>query len=209
MELYDYARSSAAYRVRIALNLKGIAYQACPIDLRTAQHLADDYRARNPQALVPTLVDDALTIGQSLAILDYLEERYPEPALLPAEPVARALARRIALMIACEIHPLNNMRVLRYLEHQLGCDEAVRQAWYEHWIAEGLEPIEALLAGQAGPFCLGEQVTIADVCLVPQLYNARRYACDLATYPRLRAIDEHCQALPAFAEAAPERQASA
>ena len=209
MRLYDYWRSSAAYRVRIALNLKGLDYEQISVDLRAGAQRAPDYRVRNPQGLVPFLEDGDLGIGQSLAIIAHLEERHPEPPLLPAEPAARALARSIAFLIACEIHPLNNLRVLQHLERELGCDDATRLTWYRHWVAEGFAALEKMLAGSAGRFCVGDRPSIADVCLVPQVYNARRYECDLAPYPTIVRIDAHCRTLDAFARAAPERQPDA
>jgi len=209
MRLYDNWRSSAAYRVRIALNLKGIAYEQVPIDLRAGAQHEDAYRRENPEGLVPCLVDGGLRLRQSLAIIDHLDERVPEPPLLPADPALRAEARAIALAIACDIHPLNNLRVLQYLERELGLDEAARLRWYRHWIATGLDALEAELRDRAGTFCLGEQPTVADLCLVPQMYNARRYACDVDPYPTLRRIDGHCRAREPFARAAPEGQPDA
>ena len=209
MQLYDYWRSSAAYRVRIALNLKGLAYEQIPIDLRAGAHRSRAYRARNPHGLVPYLEDGEVGLGQSFAIMEYLDERYPAPPLLPRDPAARAAVRALALAIVCEIHPLNNMRVLQYLERQRGVAEPDRLAWYRHWVGQGFEPIEAVLAAQGDPFCFGDAPTLADVCLVPQVYNARRYACDLEPYPRIRAIDQRCRQIEAFAKAAPELQPDA
>jgi maleylpyruvate isomerase len=209
MRLYDYWRSSAAYRVRIALNFKGLTYEQVAIDLRVGAQRAPEFLAINPQGLVPVLEDDGIVLTQSLPILNYLEERYPEPALLPKDPPGRATSRAIAVAIACEIHPLNNLRVLQYLERELGLDEARRLAWYRHWIAEGLGPIEAQLARSAGTFCVGDAPSLADVCLVPQVYNARRYQCDLAPSPTIRRIDERCREIEGFARAAPERQPDA
>lgn len=203
VQLYNYGRSSAAYRVRIALNLKGLDYQAIPIDLRADAQRQPAYLARNPQGLVPCLIDGSIALSQSLAIIDYLDERYPTPPLLPEAPADRARVRSLALLIACDIHPLNNLRVLRYLEHQLRCDEAARLAWYHHWIALGFQAIEAVLAEHAGAFCCGDRPTLADLCLVPQVYNARRYACDLGPYPTIRAVDQRCREIEAFARAAP------
>jgi maleylacetoacetate isomerase len=209
MRLHDYWRSSAAYRVRIALNLKGLAYQQISIDLRAGAQRSSAYRARNPQGLVPFLQDGDVGLGQSIAIMEYLEERYPQPPLLPRAPAARADVRALALLIVCEIHPLNNMRVLQYLERQSGVAEPDRLAWYRHWIGQGFEPIEAVLADRGDPFCFGDTPTMADLCLVPQVYNARRYACDLEPYPTIRAIDQRCRQIDAFARAAPELQPDA
>ncbi len=212
MQLYDHFRSSAAYRVRIALNLKGVAPERVFVHLRRDAQRADAYLALNPQGLVPTLVtDDGDVLTQSLAIIEWLEETHPAPALLPADAAARARVRSLALAIACEIHPLNNLRVLDYLTGTLGVTEAQKDGWYRYWCDVGLEAIEASLAreGAAGRFCHGDAPTLADVCLVPQLANARRFDVDLAAFPRLLAIDAACRALPAFAEAAPERQPDA
>jgi maleylacetoacetate isomerase len=209
MRLYDYWRSSAAYRVRIALNFKGLDYEQIVVDLRGGAQRAPEFLKLNPQGLVPVLEDDGARLFQSLPILNYLEERCPEPALLPKDLAGRATARAIAVAIACEIHPLNNLRVLQYLERELGLDEAQRRSWYQHWIAEGLGPLETIIAASAGAFCVGDAPSLADVCLVPQVYNARRYRCDLAPYPTIRRIDERCGQIEAFARAAPERQPDA
>ncbi len=209
MRLYDYWRSSAAYRVRLALNFKGLAYEQIAVDLRQGAQRDPAFLALNPQALVPVLEDEGAVLTQSLPILNYLEERYPEPALLPKDLPGRCQSRAIAVAIACEMHPLNNLRVLQYLERELGLDEARRMAWYRHWIAEGFGPLEAMIAGSAGAFCVGDAPSLADVCLVPQVYNARRYDCDLAPYPTIRRIDERCRRIDAFARAAPERQPDA
>ena len=206
MRLYDYWRSSAAYRVRIALNFKELVYEQVPVDLRAGAQRAPDFLEINPQGLVPVLEDAGVRLTQSLPILNYLEERYPTPALLPKDAPGRATSRAIAVAIACEIHQLNNLRVLQYLERELGLGEAQRLAWYRHWMAEGLGPIEAMLARSAGAFCVGDAPSLADCCLVPQVYNARRYQCDLDPYPTIRRIDERCRELEAFAQAAPERQ---
>ncbi len=214
MRLFSYWRSSASYRVRIALNLKGVACALVPVHLVRdggEQH-RPDYRARHPQALVPVLqLDDGRTLTQSLAILDYLEDTVPAPPLLPEDPVARAQARAIAQAIACEIHPLNNLRVLGYLGGTLGLDDSARGTWYRYWVESGLAAVERMvpdLAG-AGPFCHGEAPGLADCCIVPQIYNARRYDCNLDGMPRLRAIEAACLALPAFQRAAPEAQPDA
>jgi maleylacetoacetate isomerase len=209
MRLYDYWRSSAAYRVRIALNFKGLAYQPVPVDLRAGAQRASEFIELNPQGLVPVLEDGDAVLTQSLPILNYLEERYPEPALLPADLPGRATSRAIAVAIACEIHPLNNLRVLQYLKRELGLDEDRRLTWYRHWVAEGFRAIEAMLGRSAGAFCVGDAPSLADVCLVPQVYNARRYECELEPYPTIRRIDEHCRQIEAFARAAPERQPDA
>jgi maleylpyruvate isomerase len=209
MKLYDYWRSSAAYRVRIALHLKGLAFEQVPIDLRAGDQRQEDYLGRYPQGLVPYLEDGDFGLGQSQAIIEYLEERHPLPALLPEDPRERARARAIASAIACDIHPLNNTRVLQYLNREFGLDEERRLVWYRHWIAEGLRALETMLAGGASTFCIGASPTIADVCLVPQMANARRYECDIEPYPTLRRIDEHCRSLAAFAAAEPARQPGA
>jgi maleylpyruvate isomerase len=211
MKLYSYFRSSAAYRVRIALNLKGLAYEYVPVHLRKGEQRAEPYRAVNAQQLVPALADDRGTFTQSLAIIEYLEERYPEPPLLPAAPEARARVRAIALAIACEIHPLDNTRVLQYLTRTLGVGEEAKNGWYRHWIDLGLSALEAQLAGDpaTGKFCHGAAPTLADVCLVPQLANARRFPMPVDGYPTLVRIEAACNALPAFAAAAPALQPDA
>ena len=211
MKLYTYYRSSAAYRVRIALGLKGIAYEAVPTHLRHGEHMKPEFRAVNPQGLVPVLDDGGTTLTQSLAIIEYLEETHPEPPLLPKAPTDRARVRSMALTIACEIHPLNNLRVLNYLRGSLGLNDERVTAWYRHWIAEGLQSLEqqARELSRDGKHMFGASVTLADVCLVPQMYNARRFNCDLEPYPTLRAIDGYLQTLPAFAAAAPEAQPDA
>jgi maleylacetoacetate isomerase len=211
MKLYGYFRSSAAFRVRIALNLKRIDYEQAFVHLvRNEQH-SDAYRKLNPQQLVPTLEDGPLALTQSLAIVEYLEETRPEPRLLPADPAGRARVRALALAIACEIHPLNNTRVLRRLKKQFGAEDAARDDWYRHWIAVGFEALEATLArdAQTGTFCHGDAPTLADVCLVPQVFNARRFQCPLEAYPRILRIHEACMALDAFRRAAPEAQPDA
>ncbi|MDE2339096.1 MAG: maleylacetoacetate isomerase [Gammaproteobacteria bacterium] len=210
MQLFTFFRSSAAYRVRIALNFKGIAYESVPVDLRPGEHRRPEYLARNPQGLVPALADGGAVIGQSLAILEYLEETHPEPPLLPREPLARAQVRAMALAIACDLHPLNNLRVLNYLRGPLGQDEQSVNAWYRHWIGvvfAGLE-VQARASSDARTLFAGH-VTLADVCLVPQLFNARRFQCDLAPFPTLTAVGAHLESLPAFAQAAPAAQPDA
>ena len=209
MQLYTYFRSTAAYRVRIALALKGIAWDPAFVHLLRdgGQQKQADYRALNPQGLVPTLVDGEAVIPQSMAILEYLEERYPEPPLLPADPATRARVRAMALAVVADIHPLNNLRVLTYLRKQLGQDDAAVNAWMAHWMAEGLAALEQMVEGPR--FCLGDTPTFADLCLVPQLFNARRFKVDLQPFPKLLAIEAHCQTLAAFQSAAPGQQGDA
>jgi maleylacetoacetate isomerase len=213
MRLYDYFRSSAAYRVRIALNVKGVAPdERTYVHLRMGSQRAQDYLALNPQGLVPALeLDDGSVLAQSLAIIEYLDETRPEPPLLPPDPVARARVRAIALSIACEIHPLNNLRVLNYLIGTLGVSREQKDGWYRYWIDVGFEALEKTLARDAGTgrFCHGDAPTLADVCLVPQMANARRFEIDLSPYPTLIRIESACNALPAFAQAAPARQPDA
>ena len=210
MILHDYYRSSAAYRLRIALNLKGVATERRFIHLRRGEQRSPGYLALNPQGLVPLLEVGERRLTQSLAIIEYLDEKFPQPPLLPPGPEDRAWVRAVALAIACDIHPLNNTRVLAYLERDLGIDEARRNAWYRHWVALGFDAIEQQLAARVeGPFCLGHAPTLADVCLVPQVANARRFKVDLAPYPRIVAIDEACRALAPFAAARPDAQPDA
>jgi len=211
MELYTYFRSSAAFRVRIALNLKGLAYAAHTVHLRKGEQRAPAYLAVNPQGLLPTLVVDGQRLTQSLAILEYLEERYPRPALLPADTLGRAQVRALADLVACEIHPLNNLRTLEYLRTHLGQDEAGVAAWYRHWIADGLEKLEAALTqrGDTGRYCHGDQPSIADCCLVPQIFNARRFDSDLSPYPKMMRVYESCMTLEAFQRAQPSVQPDA
>ena len=211
MQLYSYFRSSAAYRARIALALKGIPYDYVPVHLIKGEQRAEAYRALNPQALVPALSDNGRVITQSLAIIEYLDERYPDPPLLPATPIERARVRAVALAIACDIHPLDNTRVLKYLLHTLGVSEEAKNAWYRHWIDVGLSALEAQLATDpaTGDFCHGDAPSLADVCLVPQLANARRFTIPLDAYPTLVRIDARCRELEAFAAAAPQRQPDA
>ncbi len=208
LKLYGYARSSAAFRVRIALNLKGLAHEDGFVDLRRGEQTAADFLALNPQGLVPALVDGDLVLTQSPAILEYLDEKWPEPPLLPATPAERARVRALALVVACEMHPLNNLRVLNYLTDDLGLDKADRLKWYRHWIATGLSALEALTADHpaTATFCHGERPTIADICLVPQIFNAKRFDCPLDPYPTLTRISDTCLALPAFDQAQPSKQ---
>ena len=210
MKLYDYFRSSAAYRVRIALNLKGIAWESIPVHLTRdggEQHKLD-YAAINPQKLIPAIDDDGPVMTQSLAIVEYLDETRPEPPLLPADAAGRARVRALALVIVCDIHPINNLRVLSYLTGTLGIGEDAKLSWYRHWVAEGFDAIERLLAAgvDTGRFCHGDTPGLADVCLVPQVFNARRFGLDLAPYPTITRIDAACLALDAFDRARPEKQ---
>jgi maleylacetoacetate isomerase len=202
--LFDYFRSSACYRVRIALNLKGIGYEAVPVNLVDGAQKADDYRALNPQGLVPMLELDGRRLTQSLAIIDYLDSTRPEPPFLPSDPAERAHVMALALTIACDIHPLNNLRVLKYLSGPLGQPQEARDTWYRHWIAEGLAALEALAAPQAGRFLYGDVPTLADICLVPQLYNARRFEVPLDSWPTLVRADSEACRLEAFAAAHPD-----
>lgn len=213
LTLYSYWRSSAAYRVRIALNLKRLDYRIVPVHLVRdggRQH-APDYRALNPQALLPTMVHGTRVLTQSLAIIEYLEECFPGPALLPAQAQERARVRALAQVVACEIHPLANLRVLQFLEREWSVPQPERDTWVRHWIREGLAALEALLreAPSAGPFCGGERPGMADCCLVPQAFNARRFGVDLAAYPAVAAVEAACLALDAFDAARPERQPDA
>jgi maleylacetoacetate isomerase len=208
MKLYGYFRSSAAFRVRIALNLKGLPYDTASIHLRRNDQSAPDYRAVNPQGLVPTLEDGAQTLIQSMAIIEYLDELHPEPPLLPKQPADRARVRALADIVACDIHPINNLRVLRYLTRELGHDEAAIAKWYNHWIAAGFQAIEPLLVQDArtGTFCHGETPGLADVALVPQVVNSERYHLDLAPYPTVVRIYENCMRLEPFDAAHPRNQ---
>lgn len=211
LTLHDYFRSSAAYRVRIALNLKGLDYAQLSCQLRDGSQRAPDFLTLNPQGLVPALATDGAVLTQSLAIIDYLDEVYPQPSLLPNEPINKARVRSLALQIACDIHPLNNLRVLNYLKNELGQTQENVTTWYRHWIAVEFAALEARLANdaQTGSYCQGEQISLADICLVPQVANARRFDCDLSACPTIVRIDAACQAITEFADAAPERQADA
>jgi maleylpyruvate isomerase len=213
MKLYTFFRSSASYRVRIALNLKGLAYEQIPIHLRRrgGEQFAASYKTINPQALVPALEDNGRIVTQSLAIIEYLEERYPKPPLLPADPADRALVRSMALVVACEIHPIQNLRVLVYLKNNLQQSEEDLNRWARHWIDLGLSALEQMTSSipNRSHFCFGDTPTLGDICLVPQLANARRFGCDLSAYPTLLQIEKACNALPAFANAAPEKQPDA
>jgi maleylpyruvate isomerase len=211
LKLYSYFRSSAAYRVRIALNLKGLAHDTEFVHLIKdgGQHTKPAYRALNPQALLPTLDHDGRVITQSLAIIEYLDEIRPNPPLLPGNAEQRAKIRAFALAIACDIHPIDNLRVLNYLKSPLGHDQATVDTWYRHWVETGLAACEALVPATSSTYCFGDQPTLADACLIPQMYNARRFKADLSAMPRLVAIDAACNKLPAFAQATPEAQPDA
>ena len=204
--LYDYWRSSAAYRVRIALNLKGVDYESRPVNLAEGAQKTDQYRALNPQGFVPMLEIDGHRLTQSLAIINYLDIRYPNQPLIPASAAQRAQVVAMAMAVACDIHPLNNLRVLKYLKNELGHSQDEVDAWYAHWISEGLPALEAMAAPKAGKFLFGDAPTGADVCLVPQLYNARRFNVPLDAYPTLLRADENANKLEAFAAAHPDRQ---
>ncbi len=208
LKFLGYARSSAAFRVRIALALKGLDHEPEYLNLREGAHRSARYLALNPQGLVPTLIDGEAALTQSVAILEYLEETHPEPPILPADPLGRARVRALGQLVACDIHPLNNLRVLRYLMGELGVSEEAKLAWYRHWIAEGLAALEALTADHpaTGRFCHGDSPTLADICLVPQVVNAKRLDCPLAAYPTLTRIFEACMALSAFDQAQPAKQ---
>lgn len=209
MRLHDYWRSSAAYRVRIALNLKGLSYEQAPHDLRTGEQRTADYARLNPQNLIPALEADGLALTQSLAILEWLEERYPEPPLLPALANQRAVVRAMANLIACDIHPLNNLRVLNALRESFDATEPQVSAWIAHWIGEGFAALELLVERHGGRFAFGDAPTIADCCLVPQLYSAVRFGVTLAPYPRLVAAGEAAGGSPAVAAAHPDLQPGA
>jgi maleylacetoacetate isomerase/maleylpyruvate isomerase len=196
--------------VRIALNLKGVDYETVAVHLPSSAHRLPEFLALNPQGTIPTLDADGTILWQSLAIIEYLDARFPEPRLIPLEPVARARVQALAQLVACEVHPLNNLRVLRYLRTELKLDEAAVSKWYSHWVAEAFGPLEALVARfSGGRYCFAESLSLADICLVPQMYNARRFACDLTPYPTLVRIADALEREPAFARAAPERQPDA
>ena len=209
MKLYDYCRSSAAYRLRIALNLKGINYEHYSVNLLEGKQSSDEYKQINPQGLVPSLEDNGHTLNQSLAILEYLEEAYPDTvSLLPESLSERARVRSLALSIACDVHPLNNLRVLKYLVGQLDATEEQKLEWYAHWITEGFTALETELARSefTGKFCHGDTPTFADLCLVPQVFNAKRFNVPMDAYPNINRIMENCEALEAFTKAHPANQ---
>ena len=211
IKLYSYWRSTAAYRVRLALNLKGLPFETVPVSLLpgVSEHRQDAYRARNPQMLVPFLEDGEFSSGQSMAILEYLEEAYPTPELLPESQQDCADVRSFCNSIVCDIHPLNNLRVQLYLKRELGADDAGLHAWMTHWMHEGFRSAEQTAVSHDGPFVFGESVTLADCCLVPQLYNAHRFDIALDDFPNLVAIEAHCLSLPEFQQAIPEKQPDA
>jgi maleylpyruvate isomerase len=213
MKLYTYFRSSAAYRVRIALNLKGIAYDAAPVHLlrNGGEQLSAAYRAINPAMLLPALEDDGNVIGQSLAIIEYLEETQPQMPLLPSDPAGRARVRALALTVAADTHPLGNLRVLKYLTGELAVPDEVKLAWQQHWLRTGMSSLEALLANdpRTGRYCHGDTPTLADCCLVPQVFSAQRFGVDLAPYPTIARIHAACNELPAFQQAHPAQQPDA
>ncbi len=207
--LYGYWRSSASYRVRIALALKGLAYDQVSINLAQAAQTSVGFKLLNPQGFVPYLIDDTAGLNQSLAIIEYLDELYPDPPLLPGDALARARVRAAALQIACDIHPLNNLRVLKYLRGELALSQEVVDTWYRHWVEEGLGPLEEIAEGATGAYLFGDTVTLADICLAPQMWNARRLQADIARFPKLVEIDKRLNALPAIAAARPEAQPDA
>jgi maleylacetoacetate isomerase len=211
MKLYTFFRSSAAFRVRIALNLKGLQYESAPKHFARNEHRTKEYLAINPQGLIPALAVDGIVLSQSLAIVEYLNDRHPQPPLLPADPLDRARVRSMALAIACEIHPLNNLRVLNYLRSELKQDDAGVGTWYRHWVTEGFGGLEqqAREFSAGGRYCFGDAVSLADVCLVPQMFNARRFKTDLTPFPTLAGISAHLESLPEFAAARPEVQPDA
>lgn len=213
MKLYSYFRSSASYRVRIALNVKNLPYEYVPVHLVRdgGEQLKPEYRAVNVDGIVPTLIDGHEVMPQSLAIIEYLEETHPEPPLLPKAPADRAYVRSLALQVACEIHPLNNLRVLKYLKHTLRVENDAKDAWYRHWVDTGFATLEAHLAsdGRTGKLCFGDEPTLADACLIPQVFNAQRFNVDTSNYPTIQRIYDHAMQIDAFARAAPGVQPDA
>jgi len=211
VKLYNFFRSGTSHRLRIALNLKGLTYEYLPVDLRSEQHVGAEYKALNPQGLVPTLLVDGHAMTQSPAIIEWLEERYPDPALLPSDPDARARVRALAAIVGCDIHPVNNRRILESLRHDFKADETAINRWCATWIAQGFDAIEALLAAdpQRGEFCFGDAPTLADVYLVPQVESARRFKVDVGHWRRIQGIDDACRKLEAFRKAAPAAQPDA
>ncbi len=213
IKLYGYWRSTAAYRVRLALNLKQVSYSQQSVHLVKdgGEQYKKEYQSINPQGLVPSLVDDGITIGQSLAILEYLEEKYPQRSLLPTTLAERAVTRQLCQIIACDLHPLNNLRILKYLSNELKISDADKSKWYHHWLAQGFNAFEKLLAKNdfTGPYCLGGELSMADVCLIPQIYNADRFDFSMDAYPILQEINHNCLKLERFQDAIPENQPDA
>ena len=207
MKLYSYFRSSAAYRVRIAMNLKGIDYDMIPVNLLTGEQKSDDYKQLNAEGLVPALVTDQGLLTQSLAILEWLEEQYPDPSILPGDAWQRAQARSLACAVSCDIHPVNNLRVLKYLQNTMKHSDEDKISWYKHWIGTGFSALEKKLTGQ--PYCYSQEPTIADICLVPQVFNALRFKVDMAVYPKISNVYKCCNQLQPFIDAAPENQPDA
>ncbi|PSU36408.1 maleylacetoacetate isomerase [Photobacterium lutimaris] len=217
MKLYDYYRSSASYRVRIALNMKGLSYEQVAVSLLDKEQNSAAYSALNPSQLVPGFCrntnnsekgspEDTAVLGQSLAIIEYLDECYPDPSLLPSEPWHKAQCREIALIVACDIHPLNNLRVLNYLNSDLGVNQNEKMIWYHHWLKQGLQSLENLSSRYNTPFTCTDTPSLADICLIPQLYNAKRFGFETNSYPRLLEIEQRCLALTAFQKAHPDNQ---
>ncbi|TAL75949.1 MAG: maleylacetoacetate isomerase [Burkholderiaceae bacterium] len=207
MDLYSFFNSSTSYRVRIAMGLKGLDYKFFPINIRIMQQKEPEYVVKNPGASVPLLDDDGFQLGQSMAIIDYLDSKFPEPRLIPQDLQQRARVLEISNLVSCDMHPLNNLRVLRYLIKQMGVSDEKKNEWYAHWIAEGFTSLEAMLVRTgSGQYCVGGQVSLADCCLVPQAFNALRMKCDMTNYPRIMAVYDYCNTLPAFQKAAPSQQ---
>jgi maleylacetoacetate isomerase len=207
MDLYSFFNSSTSYRVRIAMGLKGLDYNFFPINIRIMQQKEPEYVAKNPGASVPLLDDDGFQLGQSMAIIDYLDSKFPEPRLIPQDLHQRARVLEISNLVSCDMHPLNNLRVLRYLIKQMGVSDEKKNEWYAHWIAEGFTSLEAMLVRTgSGHYCVGGQVSLADCCLVPQAFNALRMKCDMTNYPRVMAVYDYCNTLPAFQKAMPSQQ---
>jgi len=209
MKLTTYFRSTAAYRVRIALNLKGIDHELMPLNLFEGEQKSNEFLSTNPDGLIPVLDIDGDILTQSMAILEYLEEQYPEVSLLPTTPKDRAFVRAMAQTIVSDIHPLNNLRVLQYLVNQMGLSEQQKLEWYHHWIAAGFQGLEQRLASSAGKFCVGDSVSLADVCLIPQIYNAHRFDCPMHNYPTINRLNQQCLEIEAFAKSVPELQPDA
>mgnify|MGYP006138866269 CR=1 FL=1 len=211
MKLYGYWRSSAAYRVRIAMHLKGLAFESIPVHLVKdgGQQHSEDYVELNPNHLVPTFIDEDVKLNQSIAIIDYIEQKYPEVALYPNELASKAIVQAMALDIACEVHPINNLRVQQYLVNNLAVDDKQKQAWVNDWISLGFNAFEKTLAQHSGKYCYKDQITVADLCLIPQVYNAQRFGIDMTLYPNICRVVDNCLAHPAFIAALPENQADA